>query len=405
MSPFFLFSYIFTMDKITGKTLVFTDFHIGLAGNRESRLKICINVVKKIIERIKADNISTIVFGGDWHHSRTTLDSNALNISYKLVSALAKYARCILICGNHDIYLKNSTDINSINIFKDIHNVEIVAKPDEVEMNGLNCLLVPWLSDLSAYEKEAYDFIFGHFDISSKYLISSYIEDHSRKLAASKSLASMIENDDILAASDKTSKANDEIGDFVEYAKRSGTVFAGHIHKHKEFISKGRNFIFVGSPYQQTLGDVDNECGYYVIDEKGNYAFTEITGIPRHVKLLMSDVIDKSVDGYDFSCVTGNIIQKVYDIDISAADEAKITQRITDMKPYEELLPDYQVKLAFGENSTAEEKTSIELLKKSKLDYVRNYVDNIDQKALDSDSLDREKLFSILEAYYNKAIA
>lgn len=399
---FYLSIYIlYMLAKINGKVLVFTDFHIGLAGNKESRLKICVAVIKQIVERLKRDNISTIIFGGDWHHSRTTLDSNALNISYRLVSALAKHARCILICGNHDIYLKNSTDINSINIFKDIPNVEIVSKADEVMMNSRHCILVPWLADLSSYKPATFDFMFGHFDISSKYLIASYAEEHSKKQSASTEMTIELNSDSLLTSDSDNSASNDMVGNFVDYAKPGGTIFAGHIHSHKEFITKGRSFIFVGSPYQQTMGDIGNDCGYYVIDDLGKYEFTKITQIPEHVKLYASKMTSPE---FDFSIVKGNIIQRIYDIDISAEDEAKITQKINDMKPYEELLPDYQVKMTFGTTTSTEERNSIELLKKSKLEYIRSYVDNIDESALSENKIDRSKLFSVLEMYYNKII-
>lgn len=141
------------------------------------------------------------------------------------MSALAKCARCILICGNHDIYLKSSTDINSINIFKDIPNVELVTKTQDTKMNGKKCLLVPWLGDLS-YSKESFDFLFGHFDISSRYLAASYVNEHAKAKAADSKSSACIDKDSLLGAS----KANDIVGDFVELAKQNGTVFAGHIH-------------------------------------------------------------------------------------------------------------------------------------------------------------------------------
>lgn len=40
------------------------------------------------------------------------------------------------------------------------------------------------------------------------------------------------------------------LGNFIEIVKENGTIFAGHIHQHKEMTTKKRKFIFVGSPYQ-----------------------------------------------------------------------------------------------------------------------------------------------------------
>lgn len=47
------------------------------------------------------------------------------------------------------------------------------------------------------------------------------------------------------------------------------------------------------------------------------------------------------------------------------------------MHPYEELLPDYEVELSFSYDMKIQNE-SIELIKKSKLEYVRNYISNID---------------------------
>lgn len=154
------------MDELSGKTVIFTDLHCGLAGNRLSRLNICVNVVKEIVQTIKSEGVENVIFGGDWYHSRSTLDVNTINVSLKLVQAIAKCAKLYLICGNHDSFLKNSTDVNSLNMFRGTPNVVVVDKPVEVLLNGRRCLLVPWLTDLSKYGLETFDIMVGHFEIS-----------------------------------------------------------------------------------------------------------------------------------------------------------------------------------------------------------------------------------------------
>jgi len=52
------------------------------------------------------------------------------------MESLAKKCRCIIILGNHDLYLKNSTDITSVNMFRHIQNVEIISNVEEVELNS-----------------------------------------------------------------------------------------------------------------------------------------------------------------------------------------------------------------------------------------------------------------------------
>lgn len=307
------------------------------------------------------------------------------------MQALSREAKVYAILGNHDIYMKNSLDINSLVIFKDLPNVEVIEEVTEVSINGNKGLLVPWLSDVSSYPKESQDMLFGHFDIDEKFLVKSYVADNKQQ-TLSKQLS-----DELFADKDLQESTNDLAGDFVDVAKKSGKIFAGHIHRHKEFLTKGRWMSFVGSPYQQNLGEVGAECGFYIIDELGNAKFYELDGIPKHVEVRVSQMLK---DGFDFSTVKGNIIHKIYDVDIDAADDAKLSQHINDMQPYEELMPDYEV--AFKDPANAEvSDESIALMKKSKMEYVKRYVGNIDKKALVDEGIDASKLIALLEEHYD----
>ena len=328
-----------------------------------------------------------------------------MNIAYRCLQALAKKCDVYMVLGNHDLFNKNSTDVNSINIFRDNARVHVIDKPIEVELNAKKALLVPWLSDLSNFKPESYDFLFGHFDISSKFLVSSYIQEHSRAKEASSNVASSIDGDSSLESSSSTSsKPEDFLGSFIELAKKKGTIFAGHIHQHKEMAVKGRKFIFVGSPYEQNLGDIGCKCGFYEIDELGNYSFFEIDGIPKHVQFKSSSIMKVGVDAFDFSAAKGNIVQKVYDADISLEDDLRVNQKIASFKPYEELLPDYQVALDFTKEDVEHQDNLVKMLKKSKLDYIESYINQLEDSALNSANIDKTKLFNIMKNYYNTAV-
>lgn len=110
-------------------------------------------------------------------------------------------------------------------------------------------------------------------------MIKSYIEEHASDEHAS--------DEDVLALnSDKLVKAassGDLVGSFVELAKPDGIVYAGHIHQHKEFMSKGREFVFVGSPYQQNLGEIGGSTGYYLLNASNKREFIETSGVPKHI--------------------------------------------------------------------------------------------------------------------------
>lgn len=390
------------MEELTGKTLVFTDQHFGVKGNSLLRQRIGALVIKKILDAVDRDSISNIIFCGDYFHQRNAVTVDTLNIAYKCLQALAKKCKVYMILGNHDLFNKNSTDVSSVNIFKDNPSIFIISAPEEVVLNGKLALLVPWLSDLSMFKASAYDFMFGHFDISSKFLISSYVQEHSRSAKASTSIANELSKS--ITPEGAQYALADTIGDFVELAKLNGTIFAGHIHQHKEMTSKGRKFIFIGSPYQQNLGDIGSKCGFYVIDEHGDYAFNEIDGIPKHVQFKSSDIIKTGINNFDFSAAQGNIVQKVYDVDISMEDELEVNKKIASFKPYEELLPDYQVALDFTKATETSQDSLVMKLKKSKLSYIESYIEQLDNKVLDDVKIDRAKLLAVMKCYYEKAV-
>ena len=413
--------------EIVGKTLVFTDLHLGLKNSNVLRLGICVKVIKEMLQTLIAENIQNVIFCGDLFHSRKNIDINVLNYGYRLISALAKKAKVYLICGNHDIYYKNIVDINSINIFKDNKNIIVVNTLTDVKINNQTALFVPWLADLSNVKNNSYDMMFGHFDISSRYLIASYIESHS-SIKSSENFVNNILEDELFSSNEMTDNntydLNDEIneiitkkttsdnliGSFIEIVKKNGSVYAGHIHLHKEFVAKGRQFVFVGSPYQQTFGEMDSVDGFYVLDQNNNRTFHEIKTAPKFIKLRVSEILRQGIDKYDFSSIKGNFVRKVYDCNVKKEDDFRISQKIADVMPAEELLSEYDLQMDNSDiNSTEIEKrkisnTTLDLIKKSKLDYLRSYVGKIDEKTLKSENLDRKRLMDILEFYYNKTV-
>jgi len=56
-----------------------------------------------------------------------------------------------------------------------------------------------------------------------------------------------------------------------------------------------------------------------------SYEFHEISDVPKHVELRLSEVMKAGLDNYDFSKVRGNILHKVYDIEVSPQDDVKVS--------------------------------------------------------------------------------
>jgi len=303
-----------------------------------------------------------------------------------------------MILGNHDLFNKNTVDVNSVSIFKDNPKVHVIDHTAEAAVNDKKAVMIPWLGDISSFKKSSYDYVFGHFDVSSKFIAQSYIDSNTKRAEASQSASDELESE---FGSSAKLEADESVTNFVDLAVPRGTVFAGHIHQHKEMAIKGRKFIFVGSPCQQTTADTGYDTGFYVIKADGSYEFCKIDSVPKHVKLRCSDIIEEGIDKFDFSPAAGNIVQKVYDVDISLNDDLEISKKISSALPYEELLPDYQVSLDMN-SSLEDEDDIVQTLKKSKLDYIKSYIDRLDSKALEEDGIDKAKLFAVLKKYYSQ---
>ena len=142
--------------------------------------------------------------------------------------------------------------------------------------------------------------------------------------------------------------------------------------------------------------------GYYVLDEKNKRKFIETEGVPKHIRLRISNIIKAGIDKFDFSIIKGNIIQKIYDVDIDLKTDAEINQRISDNLPFEESLSEYSV--ALTADNTVITNESLETIKKSKLEYIKSYINNIEDSTLSAANIEKHELYKMLESYFNKAM-
>jgi DNA repair exonuclease SbcCD nuclease subunit len=78
----------------------------------------------------------------------------------------------------------------------------------------------------------------------------------------------------------KSKKCRDEDGIPAAYFKKFKAVFSGHYHLHHTLKPC---ICYIGSPLQKDFGEIGNDCGYVIYDDKKNiYEHHLIEGIPRH---------------------------------------------------------------------------------------------------------------------------
>ena len=201
---------------------------------------------------------------GDWFDNRQLLDINVMNKSIDVILDLANILPLYFMTGNHDIYKKHDTDVNSLAAFRYIPNVTIFEDPVVVTNGKSKVLVLPWVGNPE--KEEAYaknnkaDYIFAHTDISGFKYDNGF---NIRRGAKLKNIPGV--------------KA----------------VFSGHIHKRQEH----KGSVYIGSPYSTKRSDIGNRKGVYLLDPiKNEYAFLPNTISPIFQRIPMEILMEMTLE-------------------------------------------------------------------------------------------------------------
>ena len=379
--------------ELVGKSLVFTDLHVGISNDKPSRQRIAENVIDEIIGHIEMEGIKQVFFLGDLFHQRTSIEVTSLNVANDLVRKLASTCEVFLLQGNHDLYEKYNSIITSLNIF-DLHNVNIVSVPTEVKLNGQNVLLVPWLCGTTLQEhiskgglSDKYDIMMGHFDIGYsgdiRYKGQKYVDAYK---SGSQNFSSQ-EDGNI-------------ISEILHHTKDYSTIYMGHIHDHETLTYANRTWNIVGSPQYQVhdmkrLPDEKKMHGYYILDSENKESFHESVSVPKFVTLYASDMVSGTVDE---SKLKGAIVRRCYDVVLTDEQRSKMDSIVTDAGVYEEDSSVFVLGVS-DEGKSIEQVDEDMGIVVDKFDYIQKQIDKIDHPAVDN-----AKLVEMMKEYYDRAV-
>jgi len=291
------------------RVAIFSDLHLGVHTNSSDWHNYAIEWANWFKEECKRKNIKDIIFCGDWHHNRSEISVNTLQISADIFDILAGF-NIIAITGNHDVYYKYRTDVNSLSIFKKRKNVTILDEFDTIEAFDRTITFCPWNTHIKDIPKS--DVIFGHFEIET-FKMNSY----------------------------KVCEEGLKIKDLLN---KSGLIISGHFHtRHEKRFGKG-TILYVGNPFQMDFGDTNNTKGYYVLDlDTLEYEFTPNNISPSYKKLSLSSIVrEQTITTYISDMVTNNIVKLKVDMNISQADMDVLLKKLSLLRP-EALTVDYDI--------------------------------------------------------------
>lgn len=257
------------MKIVNAKRIFFiTDTHLGVRNNSEEWINIhkdyffnwFIPLVKK---NYRPGDI--LMHLGDVYDSRQSLNLKVLDLGISIFEELSKIFKdgIFIICGNHDIFGRNSNDINSLSSLKWIPNVNIFREPESIQFGPKKVFLMPWRKDHEAEHEllskvEEHNYMFCHTDLKGL-MFNKFVR----------------------------------IEEGLEYEdmNKFERVYSGHIHYSQNF-GKMR---MLGSPYQLTRSDTDNPKGITILDlETGDEEYFDNNYSPKFIRITFEKVLNST---------------------------------------------------------------------------------------------------------------
>jgi len=186
---------------------------------------------------LEENNVEAVIHMGDAFDNRKSIDFWGLDWTRKVVlDPLSKYETHMIV-GNHDIFLRNSTEINAPELLlKDYPNIKTYKSPTNTKVGGLDMTFIPWIcsenydATLKIINKSKAKVAFGHLELQGFRVNRNLImEDHG---------------------------TDPKI--FDKFTK----VFSGHYHTRS---NNGKVF-YLGNPYEMYWTDVNDTRGFHIFD-------------------------------------------------------------------------------------------------------------------------------------------
>ena len=337
-------------DKLE-KVLHVADIHIrNYQRHKEYR-----KVFRQLYKQVDALPKNSIVYvGGDIVHSKTDISPELIKLTTEFLKNLADRRHTIIITGNHDANLNNSSRLDSLSPM-----VESLSHPQ-----------LHYLKDSAVHEIAGTHFVvFSIFD-DPKTFIRAKSFDAETKVALFHGALDMSYTD----AGYKVESDDLKISMFDGY----DMVMLGDIHK-RQFYNKEETILQVGSLIQQNFGeafdnhgcaiwDVDtrnasfvnfeNQHGFYTINVKDG-VLPNIDNIPRYPRVRIKTENTTQAQLKDIikeiksKCKTKDIIIIKNDkLNAQNKTTRSVTRDIRDVQYQNELLEEY-----IGTNHPADDET------------------------------------------------
>lgn len=341
------------------KVAIITDLHFGIKKANDLFLESQLSFYRNQFEPyLKKNGIKEIFVLGDIFDNRVSINIKIKNAVLALFGDLLKEYKIYMLIGNHDCFYTNSIETNSIKFLDMLKNVYLIDKNSIVELYNKKILLAPWIVNDKAFIseinniQERIDVCMGHFAINGFYLNKFKIEE--------------------------SGMSNDS---FTKFKK----VFSGHFHTRSTKIYNDTEMIYIGSPYQLTRSDCNEERGFCILDmDTFDYEFIDNEHSLKYITLNYPEKFTKKM-------IEGNII----DVNVKfekGIDDVKLQTYIKTIENFKPIVPPVIIPV----NSFVGPDSVGDFEVKSASDLMKEYIE-----ALDIDN--KDEIYLTLEKLYEEA--
>jgi DNA repair exonuclease SbcCD nuclease subunit len=280
--------------------LISSDLHNGHPGGHPHAVIWAMDIMRQYATENKIENV---VIAGDLFHDRSSINIQVLNEVYDFFTRAREAKQCwFAICGNHDEFLKNSWEINSLHPLQDKLTVIENIKPLVFGIQKI--WFVPFIYQEKEYMEKIKE-IEDKNDVSNDILIT-HIGVNNAKL-----------NECFLLKN----------WSFVNFDNsKFKKIYAGHFHCHQD-IGK---LTYPGSPIPFRFDEGVVEHGFMVHDTDTNtHKFIKIYDIcERYSSERPPDyvsIIDKDL-GKNLKWAKGNNVRIIQSRDYTTTELTKMRE-------------------------------------------------------------------------------
>jgi predicted phosphodiesterase len=186
---------------------------------------------------LEEHEIKTVIHMGDAFDNRKSIDFWGLDWTRRVVLEPLRKYEVHMIVGNHDIFLRNSTEINAPQLLlKDYPNIKTYSSPTNTKVGGIDMTFVPWICSenheetMNVIKKSKAKIAMGHLELQGFRVNRNLVmEDHGMDAHI-----------------------------FNKFTK----VFSGHYHTR----SDNGKIYYLGNPYEMYWNDVNDPRGFHIFD-------------------------------------------------------------------------------------------------------------------------------------------